>query len=107
MTRITLNFTPPTQRADDTALPAGEIASYQLRRSVSAGGTFSLYNVFPVGTPVGFDMAPTDTVFFWSLATVDSAGRVSELTPPLQIPYQAPPVVANPKPPSNVAVAYS
>lgn len=103
---VTLQFTPPSLRSDNSPLAPSDIASYQLQRGPAIDGVFSAYNTFAVGVPIVFPVTNTDESF-WRLIAVDTGNRPSTPSVPIWVPYQAPVGIAPPKPPTNLVPVYS
>jgi len=91
----TVSWTPPTEREDGTALPASEIAGYNI---YNTQGT--KINQAPIaGTSFWVDRIGTPQTLF--VTTLDTENRESENSSGVVIPML---VVSPPNPPQNVEV---
>ena len=107
MPQARINFTPPTQRADGSALAAADIASYRVERLPNAGGSWETYgSPQPASGPVVVAVNSGDA-HQYRLSTIDTGGRVSSVSAPVEIRFDAiPPPLANPLPPTSLSVTY-
>ena len=108
MPQARINFTPPTLRSDNvTPLALAEIASYRVERLPNAGGSWETYgSPQPASGPVVVAVNSGDA-HQYRLSTIDTGGRVSSVSAPVEIRFDAiPPPLANPLPPTSLSVTY-
>ncbi len=108
MSNARINFTAPTQREDNSTLPAAEIAAYRLERIPNAGGDWTVFGSDQPATSLPVVPVNSGDAHQYRVRTVDTSGRVST-TPssPVEIRFDAiPPPVAAPKAPTGLSVTY-
>jgi len=104
---VTVNYTPPTQRTDNTALPVSAIAFIRFSYAPAGGAFVQLADVPATSTThtVDLNLAPGNYVIRSVVYDTQNPARTSTVVDtPLVVPV---PVLAPPRPVTNQTAVYS